>query len=249
MPANYALQLYTARDTMAWDKAIPLLAKLGYAEVEGWGALFPEAEKVRKVMDKNGMTMPTAHVSLDMLEKEKKKTLGIASTLGVSRLIAPWVHPNERPTTAKGWKEFGKRLGGVAETYRDEGYPVAWHNHDFEFVELKDGTTPHEHMFDAAPLLDWEIDVAWVQRAKTNPVKWIKKYAGNIVAIHIKDIAKRGENQDEDGWADVGFGTMDWGKIFAAIADTRCVHFVVEHDKPSDFERFARRSFASLKKY
>jgi sugar phosphate isomerase/epimerase len=248
VPTRFSFQLYSARLQPPVNKTIAMLAELGYREVEGFGGVYDEPEKLRKVMDKNGVSMPTGHFGLDMLEKEKKKVLSIAATLGISRLICPWIAPELRAPTAKGWKDLGKRLSVLAESYRAEGHSLAWHNHDFEFVEFKDGTTPHEHLFENAPLLDWEIDVAWIVRAKSNPLKWIKRYASAITCVHIKDIAKRGENVDEDGWADIGHGTMDWAKIMGAIAETRCVHFVLEHDKPSDVERFAKRSMATVKK-
>ena len=248
MPARYSLQLYTARNHPPLNAAIGMIAKLGYREVEGFGGVYGEPAKLRAVMDKNDIAMPTGHFSLDMLENEKKKVLAIASALGINKLIAPYLLPDDRPTSAKGWKDFGKRLGALATTYRAKGYPLAWHNHDFEYHKLKDGLTPHELIFGAAPLLDWEIDVAWIVRGKSDPLKWIKAYAGAITSVHIKDIAKKGENVDEDGWADVGHGTVDWAKIMDALKPTRCVHFILEHDNPSDLERFCKRSMATVKK-
>ena len=68
------------------------------------------------------------------------------------------------------------------------------------------------------------------------------------MAFHIKDIEPKGENLDEDGWSDVGQGTVDWPKMLDALGGTRCTHFVLEHDNPSDIERFCKRSIAYLKK-
>lgn len=249
MPARYSLQLYTARNHPPMTNVIPMLAKYGFKEVEGFGGVYGEPDKLRALLDKHGLTMPTGHFGIDLLEKDKKKALSIAATLGVEKLIIPYLPEEQRPGSAKGWKDFGKRLGALAATYRAEGYPLAWHNHDFEYHKLKDGSTPHELIFGAAPLLDWEIDVAWIVRGKSDPLKWIKSYAGAITSVHIKDIAKKGENADEDGWADIGRGTMDWPRIIEALRPTRCVHFVVEHDLPSDFERFCKRSMTALKKF
>ena len=154
MPAHYSMQLYSARNHPPLDKVIVALAKLGYRQAEGFGGVYGDPDKLRSDMDKNGVTMPTGHFSVDMLEKEKKKVLSVASTLGMTKLVAPYLMPDDRPTSAKGWRDFGKRLGAIAETYRAEGYPLAWHNHDFEFLKLKDGACPHDLMFEAAPLLD-----------------------------------------------------------------------------------------------
>jgi len=243
------MQLYSARNHPPIDKAIAALAKFGYSQVEGFGGVYGEPEKLRDVMDKHDITMPTGHFSLDMLEKDKKKVLAIASKLGIFKLVAPYLMPENRPTSAKGWRDFGKRLAAIGETYRDQGYALGWHNHDFEFQPLKDGSLPHEIIFDVAPLLDWEIDVAWVVRGKADPFKMIKRYAANITTVHIKDIAKKGENVDEDGWSDVGTGTIDWAKVMTTLKATRCAHFVLEHDKPTDFDRFAKRSMAFIKAF
>ena len=86
-------------------------------------------------------------------------------------------------------------------------------------------------------------------RGKANALKWIKDYAAIITIAHIKDIAPAGENAEEDGWADVGDGTVKWSECMAALAKSRCMHFVMEHDKPKDDERFARRSIAAAKKF
>ena len=248
MPTRYSVQLYTARNHPPIETVIAMLARLGYTQVEGFGGVYGEPAKLRAVMDRHGLDMPTGHFSLEMLETEKNNVLAIAATLGIHKLVAPGIKPELRPASAKGWRDFGKRLGAIARTYRAEGFALAWHNHDFEFVKLKDGTTPHEVIFEAAPLLDWEIDVAWIVRGKSDPLKWIKRYAGAITSVHIKDIAGKGENAVEDGWADIGQGTIDWPAMLDAIRATRCVHFVLEHDMPGDLERFCKRSLAYVRK-
>ena len=61
-----------------------------------------------------------------------------------------------------------------------------------------------------------------------------------ITAVHVKDIAPAGENADEDGWADVGQGTVDWKGLMAALKEqTKAKYFVMEHDNPKDDKRFA----------
>ena len=249
MPARFSFQLYSARNHPPLAATLAMLAKHGYKEVEGFGGVYDDAAKLRKNLDVNGLTMPSGHFAIDMLEKKKKAAIDIARTLGINKLVIPYLAAEARPKSAKGWKDFGKRLNAICESYRAEGFGVAWHNHDFEFAALKDGTTPHELMFANAPLLDWEIDVAWIARGKSNPLKWIRQYAGVITLAHVKDIAPRGQCADEDGWADVGQGVLKWKDYMAALAKTRCMHWVMEHDLPSDAERFARRSIAAANKY
>ena len=63
----------------------------------------------------------------------------------------------------------------------------------------------------------------------------------------MKDIAPAGQNADEDGWADVGQGTVDWKALMAALRGIGVKHFVMEHDNPKDDVRFATRSIATAK--
>ena len=249
MPKRVSFQLYSARKFGAWEPIIEHLAKCGYSEVEGFGGIYDEPEKLRELLDKNGLSMPTGHFfPLDMFEKEKKRVLKIAKTLNMRALYCPFIAPDQRPKNGAGWKAWGKRLGEVGKWMRDEGYGFGWHNHDFEFIKLKDGSTPHERIFEGGPMLDWECDIAWVAFAKQNPVKWIKAYGDRITSVHIKDNAPKGENLDQHGQTDVGSGTIDWKPVFAALKNTRCMNYIVEHDDPKDFKSFAKRSFDFISK-
>jgi sugar phosphate isomerase/epimerase len=250
MPKRVSFQLYSARKFGAWEPIIEHLVKCGYSEVEGFGGIYDEPEKLRELLDKNGLSMPTGHFfPLDMFEKEKKRVLKIAKTLGMRSLYCPFIPPDKRPKNGAGWKAWGKRLGEVGKWMRDEGYGFGWHNHDFEFIKLKDGSMPHERIFEGGPMLDWECDIAWVAFARQNPVKWIKAYGDRITAVHIKDNAPKGENLDQHGQTDVGSGIIDWKPIFAALKNTRCMNYIVEHDDPKDFKSFAKRSFDFISKH
>ena len=248
MPKRLSFQLYSARNHSSLADTIKILGGAGYKEVEGYGGLYADADGLKSLLDQHGLTMPTGHFGIDQLEGDKKGTLKVLKTLGIRHIYCPHIMPDQRPKDSKGWRDFGKRLGKIGAFYRSEGYSFGWHNHDFEFVTLPDGKTPHEMIFKGAPLLDWEMDIAWVIRGGADPIKLIKKYAGNITAAHIKDIAPKGKNADEDGWADVGHGTVDWKPIMAALKKTRVRHFVLEHDKPSNTKRFAERSFVAASK-
>lgn len=250
MPKRVSFQLYSARKFGEWEPIVEHLAKCGYTEVEGFGGIYDEPEKFRELLDKHGLSMPTGHFfPIDTFEKEKKRVLKIARALNMRSLYCPFIPPEQRPRTGAGWKAWGRRLGEVGKWMRDEGYGFGWHNHDFEFAKLKDGSMPHERIFEGGPMLDWECDIAWVAFAKQNPVKWIKAYGERITAVHIKDNAPKGQNLDQHGQSDVGAGTIKWPEIFAAVREnTRCTNYVVEHDDPKDYKSFAKRSFDFISK-
>jgi sugar phosphate isomerase/epimerase len=248
MPQRLSFQLYCAREYPPVADTIAMLARIGYREVEGYGGVYQDPKALRATLDKHGITMPTGHFSIEALETDRATVLSTAQTLGMRHIYCPYLTPDQRPTTAAGWTAFGERLAKAGAWVRSEGYTFGWHNHDFEYIALPTGEMPHDMLFAAAPMMDWECDVAWIVRANADPLPWIKKYGDRITTVHVKDIAPKGECLNEDGWADVGQGTMDWNAHFAALKHSRTVHYVMEHDKPSDLERFAKRSFDYVSK-
>lgn len=246
---DFSFQLYSARNFPPVSYVLDLLARLGYTQVEGFGGLYGDADEIKKLLDTNKLTMPTGHFGLDML-KDKDQTLATAEKLGVQTLFCPAVPREFWDQPEDGWKRLAGELAELGAFYKGRGLGFGWHNHHFEFWPTGSGALPMDIILSEAPDIDWEMDVAWVVRGENDPKDWIEKYGDRIVAAHIKDIAPAGECEDEDGWADVGHGTMAWDELMTLLRDkTRATHFVMEHDNPSDLERFASRSIEAARKY
>ena len=247
---NLSFQLYSARNFQPWDTVLKWIAALGYTEVEGYGGVFEDPQRFRRLLDENGLKMPTAHVSLDDLENNFDRVERIAETLGIEAIFCPYLDAEQRPDDRAGWIEFAERLSAVNKRVAESGRAFGWHNHDFEFRALADGSVPQQTILEAAPDIAWEADIAWIVRGGGDPMEWIDSYGERIVAVHVKDIAPAGTAEDEDGWADVGHGTMDWQALVVALRQkTRTRHFVVEHDNPSDCDRFASRSIEAMRAF
>ena len=247
---NWSFQLYSARNFQPWEGVLATLGKLGYTQVEGFGGVYDDPKAFRAELDKNGLAMPTGHFSIDALENDFDSVRKTADALGITLLICPYLMPDQRPSDAAGWRGFGERLAKVGGAAKKAGYAFAWHNHDFEFKKLADGSVPQDLILTAAPDIGWEMDVAWVVRGGDDPLKWIDKHGQRISAVHVKDMAKPGEGLDEDGWSDVGHGTIDWAGLIKVLrAKSAAQYYVMEQDNPNDIERFARRSIAAVKTY
>jgi sugar phosphate isomerase/epimerase len=256
---DLSFQLYSARK-FALGPTLSTLADLGYKSVEGYGGLdassssglgglYANLSELKGLLDGNGLSMPTAHVSLDLLE-QPDRALEVAQTLGIQVIICPWISPDLRSTTRDGWQHFGDRLARVSEPFTKAGLTFGYHNHDFEFQPLPDGAYPMDVLLAAAPDLKAEADVAWIVRGKADPTPWLEQNGERLIAVHVKDIAPQGENADEDGWADVGHGTIAWKDLLRTIrTKTAAQYFVAEHDNPSDIVRFASRSIESVKSF
>ena len=240
---NWSFQLYSARKFGPWSDVLETVSQAGYTQVEGFGGLYDDPPGLRALLDRNGLSMPTGHFSLDLLEQDFAAARRIAGTLGIGTLVCPYLVPEKRPANEAGWRDFATRLAAVGESCREAGLRFAWHNHDFEFAPTADGALPMRIILDTAPGIGWEMDVAWIARGGGDPLSWIDERAARIVAVHVKDIAPAGTADSEDGWADVGHGMLPWPAIMRALREkTPASVFVMEHDNPADLTRFARRS-------
>lgn len=247
---NYSFQLYSARNFTPWEQVFKSIANLGYTQVEGFGALYDNPTETRASLDANNLSMPSGHFALEDLENDLARVLETANILGCETIYCPYLDEPLRPSDHNGWEDFGKRLNALGKRVTDSGKRFGWHNHDFEFLPCSDGSIPMRSLLTGAPDIDWEMDVAWVARAGATPEPWITEFGSRISAVHVKDIAEQGSCEEEDGWADVGFGTLDWQSLLTRIMkETDAQLFIAEHDNPSDHERFARQSIAAIKKY
>ncbi|SFQ97710.1 sugar phosphate isomerase/epimerase family protein [Poseidonocella sedimentorum] len=244
-----SFQLYSARNFTPWDSVFTRLAELGYTQVEGFGANYEDAGATRAALDAAGLSMPSAHFGIGDLETRFDWAMDTARTLGVTRLFAPYLDASERPGTADGWRAFAQRLAEMGARVSEAGLRFGWHNHDFEFTPLEGGTIPMQVILDEAPQIDWEADIAWILRGGQDPRDWISRFGPRITAAHVKDIAPQGENAGEDGWADVGHGVMDWPSLAADLRAADVSLFVLEHDNPNDFNRFASRSIEAFRAF
>lgn len=248
---DFCLQLYSARNFPPWSKVFRETALLGYTQVEGFNELYPDrkaALQIRELLIDNNLSMPAGHFELTNLEERMDDCVEIAELLRMSIIFAPYLTPEQRPTSPEEWQRFAKRLNTVSERLKHKGYRFGWHNHDYEFAAQSDDTVPMETILEVAPHLEWEVDIAWIIKAGHDPLQWIEEHGTRITAVHIKDIAPEGEGLDEDGWADVGFGTVPWGHILADLQEkSRTQLYIIEHDDPKNFLRFADRSLTSLK--
>jgi sugar phosphate isomerase/epimerase len=246
----FSYQLYSSRNFPPLSATLQMVARDGYDGVEGYGALYADAGLVTELAEAlkaTGLTMPTGHFSLQMIEDTPDRVIEIARALGITHVYCPHIVADQRPTDGAGWTAFGARLQKAGAPIKAAGLGFGWHNHDFEFVPTADGVIPMTAILAGGPDLEWEMDVAWVVRGGADPLAWIAANAGRITAAHVKDIAPKGENLNEDGWADVGHGTVDWPAIMAALRGVGVTQFVMEHDNPSDHARLSARSIAAAK--
>jgi sugar phosphate isomerase/epimerase len=245
-PISY--QLYSSRNFPPLFAQFPELKAFGYDAIEPWLPAYEADPKAfRAALDDAGLECHCFHMPLKGLVEEPERFIDIALAIGATIMIPPYVTPEERGTTGDYWRGLGMKLAAGAERAARHGLKVAWHNHDFEFFPLADGSRPIDHIFDGAGEGVWfEIDCGWITRAGADPAAELRKFSDRIIAIQMKDMAARGTKED-DGWVATGDGIIDWAALVPLFRATKAEHIVTEHDNPGDWRRFAKRSIDCIK--
>jgi sugar phosphate isomerase/epimerase len=245
--ARIGLELYTVRSEMQKDVAatIARVAKIGYKEVEFAGYFNLEPARIRGLLDTNGLTSPSVHTAIEVLEGDFDKQAAAAKVIGHQVLIVPSL--NTRPlTTADSWKGIAKRFNALGRKAHDAGLRFAFHNHAVE-PKLLNGFRPYDIMLGETDpaLVDFQMDLYWMIKAGGDPLAYFASNPGRFISVHIKDATKAPELEMRD----VGAGAIDWAKIFAQRAKAGIKYFMVEHDDPTpDPFTSVTASFAYLDK-
>jgi sugar phosphate isomerase/epimerase len=243
-----SIQLYTLRSLGELDRVLDTIKQAGYGHVETIGSHLEDAENVRAKLDARGLKVSSSHVSLAALRERLDVVVGACHTLGFDQLFMPAVPLEQRQSDAPFWRALGRELGELAERLRDQGITFGYHNHHWELAPKQGTKTALELIFEAAggSPLAWQVDIAWLVRGGADPKRWMERYRDRIVSAHVKDIAPPGRNEDQDGWADVGAGVLDWRDLWQAARAAGARWMVVEHDKPADPAGTARASYAFI---
>ncbi|EJJ27115.1 sugar phosphate isomerase/epimerase family protein [Rhizobium sp. CF142] len=243
-----SVQLYSLRDLGSLDTILDAVVAAGYQAVELTQSHVEDAEATKSKLDARGLKASGAHIGLGALRQKQAWILEGSKLLGLHHVFMP-AHPvDERTGTVSDWMSRGRELGLLARWMRSQGVRLGYHNHNWEFSPLADGSLPITHIFDnAGESLFLELDIAWVVRAGASPSTWLKRYSDRLLAVHVKDVVPEGQKADEGGWADVGSGIIDWKRFKGEALKAGAQWLVVEHDKPKDPAASIKASLGYLK--
>jgi sugar phosphate isomerase/epimerase len=247
MTSILSFQLWSSRKDDSLSRQLRVLKDAGYDDVQPHHAQYDDPPGLRRQLDDANLTAQSSHIHYDMLSDERfKTTVETMRVIGTELVIMPWLPDALIPTDGDGWRAVGRRMSDMAKRFNDEGLRFAWHNHGAEVTPLGDGSYPIEHLLGDDLL--WEIDIGWTVSAGSDPSIWLKRYAGRVPAIHVKDVPRAGEGIPEElGQTIVGAGQIDWDRLWNECIEAGARLMVAEHDQPADYARFARESAVKMK--
>ena len=247
------VQLYSVRGDMEADfyGTLSNIAAMGYDGVEFAGLFDNTPEEVKAWCEELGLSPISAHVPLvDMIE-DIDKVIETYSAIGCKYLVVPYVTEERRPGGEK-FYETVDAIREIAQKVKAAGMTLLYHNHDFEFTKLEDGTYGLDYIYSniSADLLQTELDECWVKYAGEDPVAYLDKYAGRAEVVHFKDFFAEGA-KDGDPYALIGMeeekkesktvfefrplgcGLQDMPALLEAAKQAGSKWIIIEQDNPS----------------
>lgn len=266
------IQVYGLRDLLEnTPEQFPVVMKqvkeLGYDGVELAGLYGMDPTFIRDTLAEIGLTPLSAHVPLADMMADIEKVIADYQLIGVDYLVVPYL-PEEYRHLTPGYPVVIEEMKKIGVAVKAAGMKLLYHNHNFEFVRLENGTFGFDDIYRQVPadLLMVEPDTCWIKVAGQDPVEYIHKYGSRCEVIHLKDFVKEGnpqnlykligietEKKEEDTgffeFRPVGFGQMLWEPILNASLEAGAKWVVVEQDEHYDLPPMecARRSREYLK--
>ncbi len=241
------LQLYTVRNQMTEDKAktLSLVAEAGYRQVELM-SIDSHAIEVARIARDNGLTVHSGFMDWKTIAMPDDKdvmnvetTIDLAERLGLRHIVFGYIGRDQRDTADK-CKTIVDRCNAMAEKVREAGMRMCYHNHSFEFEKFAGGDKTAfdifvEH-FDPQKM-DFELDVFWVKIGGQDPIAMMRRLAGRITQVHLKDLkANMGTINDEskvphDAFQELGDGVIDIPEVMRLAKEIGVLQCHVEQDQ------------------
>lgn len=240
------LALYTVRDAMAKDPKATLkaVADAGYAYVES--ANYADGKfygmtpaEFKSFLGTLGLTAKSAHMGMVNMENADQLIADVKAA-GIGYFVIP-VPPMgmftfDQATRSMAMKGTADDLVKIMDTLGEKcfnaGIQLLYHNHDFEFKPLADGTVIEDVLLEKCnpKFVNFQMDLFWVNKAGVDPLAYFEKYPGRFKAWHVKDMSTEGV------FAPVGTGTIDFKRILDAKKKSGMEFYLVEQDNTFDLD-------------
>lgn len=253
------LQLYTIRDCMTDEKSIDesfaKLAELGYYDIQTAGAPAVSHETFAALAKKHGLNIVgTHHKYLEIVnnidETMKLHELYETKNIGIGGM------PKEAREDYDELMRFIETYNNAAEIYAKHGFKLNYHNHQFEFVKIKNGKSLFDYMYENFDKdnISFVFDTCWAAYAGQDVRHWMEKLDGRIDILHLKDIKifKNEEGKFENTMCEIGNGNIWWDGVIEIAEKIGVKSYVVEQDKnfeDGDCFKSITASANYLKKY
>jgi inosose dehydratase len=151
--------------------------------------------------------------------------------------------PPGRDPVPDDYRRMGRLLTELGRRTADLGIKLGYHNHMGALGQAPDEVA---RVLDAADprFVHLELDTAHYQQAGGDPAAAVRRYAGRVLFLHVKDL------DASNRFVELGRGKVDFKAVFAALDTIRFDGWaVVELDSVPDSARTPKESGAIARRY
>lgn len=236
---KFGLNLYSIRNLIDTDdKFIDTCLKLkaaGYDFLQYSGIEF-KVDKVKRELDEVGLPVYLTHVPMDRILNDtdalikEHKEIGCRN-IGLGGVFKPMQE----------FKPLIDKLRVAAKKISDAGLKFFYHNHMHEFSKDETGKTYYDYIIETAPEINFTLDTYWVQRGGVDFYDLVKRIAGRVDCVHLKDHSVILDGDPEkcvfiNKECPCGDGTLDFHKMIPAVLDAGAKYLFVEQDNAAEKE-------------
>lgn len=240
------IQLYTVDKELKQDVegTLKKVQAIGYREVETAGFANDSPKEFRVALQNAGLQCHSSHF-FNFGSSDAGPLFEAANVLGVHYVVSSAMSqftskPGGDAMGVADFKAMAAFCNQLGEKAKQAGLQFAYHNHNFEFKDLGDGTVGYDVLLENTDsgLVKLELDCGWMVAAGKNPVQYFHKYPDRYRMIHIKDFIKPAQPstslaaQDVPQGAVLGTGYIDYQPILGAAKAAGVEHFYVEQEPP-----------------
>lgn len=222
------------------------VADIGYQGIEGAAHLLQGDVKANvRRFHELGLQVATHSVGLDQLRNNLDQVIAESHLLETTHVTVWWTRCSSRDEVLRDAELYNAAGARMAA----EGLKLCYHNHDHEFKNTFNGLYALDILaeYTDPKSLYFRLDIAWITLGGADPAHILRKMAGRVPAIHIKDVY----GTDEIGkWTAVGTGVVNIGdSIRTASAIGGVEWMTVEQDKLRNLTPFetVTASYLNLK--
>lgn len=240
-------QLYTVREHTQnirdFTETVKKIAGIGYryVQISAIGAISPR--DIASICAAQGLQIVLTHTAPARIKNETVAVIEEHNIMG-AWLIGMGMMPGEYERTTAGVQRFIADFAPAVQEISNAGMRFMYHNHAFEF-EKYDGKLMIELLAEGWQSAGFTLDTYWVQAGGGDPADWLRRLAGRVPAIHLKDMSYVA---DASRMAEVGEGNLNWSAILSACADAGVEYALVEQDDCYGADPFEclRKSYDNL---
>jgi len=159
------------------------------------------------------------HASLD-------EKIAAVQHLGGTYLVLYWGPSESREQMVR----LAAILDAIGERVAAAGLRFCYHNHDHEFKAVFDGVRGHDLLVAACDpeRVSFQLDLGWVRYGGEDPAACIRRLAGRVPTVHLRDVATLAER---GCFAIPGTGILDMAELWQACSDSGVEYIIFEPHK------------------